>query len=112
TDAGADVDGVIRGMSPSINSVVHDALQFGTAVPASMKPMLQKMVDLGLLTDISGKKFSDLSGFKFDDAESPLQKGMKDLKDALDHLTETLQKLPGFAKTAADGIGTELGKIK
>lgn len=62
TDATGNVDLVINKMSGSINEFIGQALRTGTEVPASMKPMLQKMVEMGLLTDASGNKIEDLEG--------------------------------------------------
>jgi len=111
-DAGGDVGGIITGMSPKINAVVKDALQFGVAVPASMKPMLEKMIELGLLTDDSGKKLTDLSKFNFDDSQSPLDKAADKLTKAIDHLGDLLNNLPGIAGTAATGIANSLNGIQ
>lgn len=112
TDAGADVNGVIAGMGKSINAVVGDALKFGVSIPQNMQPVLQKMIDLGLLTDDQGKKLTDLSGINFDDAKSPLQKSLDGLKDSLDKLNDTLQKMPENAKAAADGISANLSNVQ
>jgi hypothetical protein len=84
--------------------VIDDALKFGTALPASMKPVLQRMIDLGTLTDESGKKISDLSGFTWDDSESPLQKGLGDLTKSINDLIGTLKHVPDAAKDAANGV--------
>jgi hypothetical protein len=103
-DAGADVSGVLTGMSPKINDLLKDASHFGSALPESMKPMLDKMLSLGLLTDASGVKLTTLAGFNFDDSKSPLDKAVDKLTTAIGDLGTLLAGLPGVAATAAGGI--------
>lgn len=104
TDAGGDVGGVLTGLSPKINALLSDATKFGVSVPLSMKPMLDKMLELGLLTDDSGKKLDTLAGFNFDDSKSPLDKSIETLSKAIDNLGNILKGLPAIAGTAASGI--------
>ncbi len=104
TDAGADVGGVLTGLSPKINALLSDATKFGSSVPKSMQPMLEKMLELGLLTDDSGKKLDTLAGFNFDDSKSPLDKSLDNLTTAIDNLAKLLSGLPAVAATAASGI--------
>jgi hypothetical protein len=111
TDAGADVGGVLLGMSNKISKLVDDSMQFGTAIPENMKPLLQNLVDAGKLTDINGDKLKDLTGIKFE--KTPLDSGMDKLTAALDHLADILTNtLPGAAAAAATGISDQLGKVK
>lgn len=58
--AGADVNLIIERMGGSINDFVQSALRTGSEVPSAMQPMLQKMIDMGLLTDENGKAFGSL----------------------------------------------------
>lgn len=111
TDAGADVGGVLTGLSPKINDLLSDATKFGSSVPKSMQPMLNKMLELGLLTDDSGKKLDTLAGFTFDDSKSPLDKAVDKLTDAIGKLGDLLANLPGIAATAASGIGGALSTV-
>jgi hypothetical protein len=110
-NAGADVDNVLKGMSPKMNTLLNDALKFGSTIPLAMKPMLDKMLEMGLLTDDGGKKLTDLSKFNFDDSKSPLDKSIDKLTLALDHLANILNGLPGVAQTAAGGIAGALNSI-
>jgi hypothetical protein len=67
TQAGADTVFVIEKMGDSINEFVQSAIRTGSEVPAAMRPMLETMVDMGLLTDASGAKIENLedSGITF-----------------------------------------------
>lgn len=111
TDAGGDVGGVLTGLSPKINTLLSDATKFGSSVPKTMQPMLEKMLALGLLTDDSGKKLDTLSGFNFDDSKSPLDKSIDKLASAIDALGKLLANLPSIATTAAGGIQGALDSV-
>lgn len=60
TKAGGDHVTVLGKMADDVNAYIADAVKMGVEVPESMRPMLQKMVDSGLLLDASGKKFGML----------------------------------------------------
>jgi hypothetical protein len=109
TAAGGDVDGVLEGMAPKFSKLVDDAMAFGVSVPEALRPTLQKLVDMGDLTDANGLKLTDLSGIKF--ADTPIDTGMDKLTKAIEHLSNVLQGIPDDAKKAADGIQDHLGKI-
>lgn len=85
--AGFDVVTITEHMSGAINDYVHNAMLTGTEIPAAMRPLLQKMVDLGLLTDAAGEKMTDLSGISF--AET-LTEGFHSVVDAIRELTRAL----------------------
>jgi hypothetical protein len=110
-DAGANADNVIKGMAPKIQKLIDTSVEFGGTVPESMRPLLQKMVDLGLLVDTNGKKFDDLSSFNFNDSKSPLDIATDKLVKAIEHLGEILAGLPGVAQNAAGGIAGALNSI-
>lgn len=82
---GADVGAVMDGMKSKANEYLIQAKRWGLEVPASMKPMLQAMLDAGLLTDENGDKLKDLEGIKFGqtiaDQFDPLVDALRDLID-------------------------------
>ena len=86
--AGADVGGVLLGMSDKIGKLVQDSVQFGTAIPDNMQPLIQNLIDAGKLTDASGKAIKDIGGIKFE--ESPVSKGFDTLAQSIDRLVSTL----------------------
>lgn len=65
TMSGADVGAVLVGMKDEINKIVNDSIQFGTTIPANMKPMIEELIRTGQLTDKNGDKFTDLTKIKF-----------------------------------------------
>ncbi len=97
--AGFDVTVITDKMSASINDYVHQATATGTEIPAAMKPLLQKMIDMGTLTDDAGNKLTDLSGLSF---ATTLTQGFKDITDAINALTLALT---GGMGPALEAIG-------
>lgn len=87
--SGIDVDTVLGRMGSSINDFLHLAMQTGSEVPAEMEPMLQKMVDLGTLTDANGNAITDLgaSGITFS------QTMTQGFQSVVDKLTELINKI-------------------
>lgn len=108
-DAGADMNGVLAGMADEISGLVNDSKKFGVDIPDNMKPTIQKLIDMGLLTDDNGKKITDITGINF--KETPLDKGAKAIVDAIDRLGVLLSGLPGIAATAAAGVGGALNSV-
>ncbi len=101
-DGGANVESVLKGMAGSFSKLVQDAKKSGVELPDTMKPILQKLVDMGLLTDENGTKLKDLSGIKF---AKPLEQSIGDLIKKLDELILKLGGVTGAAGTAAAAVG-------
>lgn len=87
---GADVNAVLVGMSDEISKLVQDSLQFGTTIPSNMKPMLQSLIDAGLLTDAEGNKLKDLTGINFGE---PVESEWEIIAKAIDKLSKALDDL-------------------
>ena len=49
--AGYDVDKVIAAMADDLNAMLLDAATYGQQLPAAMQPMVDKLVELGLISD-------------------------------------------------------------
>lgn len=98
TSDGEDVNAVMQAMAPKVQEVVNEALRFGDTVPEAMKPMLQAMVDAGLLTDDTGTKLKDLSGIKFE----------RPLTDAVDEL---ITKLGELIDKISGGVGGAISRL-
>jgi len=106
TNAGADVGGVLQGMSGAISQLVTDSIKFGTAIPLNMKPLIDNLEESGQLLDANGQQITDISGLTWED--TPLDKGTQAIVNAIHDLNTTLANLPGVAATAAAGIGSAL----
>lgn len=119
-DAGADADHVLHGMGGSIDTLVQNAITYGSTLPTALQPLVQQLFDTGQLSDGAGGKLKDLSGLKFDDAGDPLATGMKTLTEAITHLSDLLSPsstlldgltrgIPAGATTAAGVVHTAAG---
>jgi hypothetical protein len=115
TAAGVDTDAVLGRMQGSVNAFVQAALKTGTEIPLAMAPMLQRMVELGLLTDENGAIITDLeqTGVRF--AET-LSQGFDRVIEAVRELTAAITRELGPAiedipavrvQTYRDTIDTE-----
>jgi TP901 family phage tail tape measure protein len=93
TGAGADVGAVLNGMSDEVQGFINDALKYGVSIPNALQPLIQQMMDAGLLVDENGDKLTDLSKLTF--ADSPLEGGIEDLEAAIRDLIAALGGVPG-----------------
>lgn len=101
-ESGANVGAVLNHMQKPVQDLIDQSKKFGLAVPDNMQPMIQKMIDAGLLTDDTGGKLKDLSGIKFE--ETPIDKAMKTFTDQIDRLVNL------FSHDLPDSI-TNLSKL-
>ena len=86
-----------------MQEMVDNSQQFGTAIPESMKPIIQSLIDQGKLVDQNNDKLTDMSGLNIE--EDPLAKGLDDLNDTLQDLVKVLQHdLPQAAADSAQGM--------
>jgi polyhydroxyalkanoate synthesis regulator phasin len=97
---GADITGVIAGMSDEINKFVQEAVKSGRTVPENMRPILDKMLEQGQLTDENGQKLKDLSTIKFG---PPIETAMDRLIKKIEELIDKFEKgMPRSFSAAAD----------
>lgn len=85
-EGGANVGAVLNHMQKPVQDLITASAQWGTAIPDNLRPMIEKMIEAGLLTDDTGQKITDVSKIKFE--ETPLDKGLKTLTDAVDKLVK------------------------
>ncbi len=100
--AGGDLGGELGGAAGKISEMVNESKKFGTAIPEDWKPYLTLMSSLGQLTDDQGKAISDLTDIKFED--TPLDRGITSLNEAIEHLASVLNSIPGAAGNAASAL--------
>ena len=91
--AGVDVDVITTKMSASVNAYIQDAIRTGTEIPPAMRPLLQKMIDLGVLTDANGDKITDLEGSGITFAQT-MTEGFQSVVSAIKELTRALGGVP------------------
>jgi hypothetical protein len=113
TRAGMGAETVIQKMGGSINTFVQDAIRTGTEVPKAMKPMLDKMISMGLLTDAAGNEMKDLSSITFSnalpDALSKIGDAINNLARALGVAVDTAGNAPGGGGGGGGGGGASAG---
>lgn len=98
--AGADFNSVLVGMADETQVVVTNALKFGSELPEKMKPMIQAMIDAGLLTDLTGEKLIDISQLNW---AEPLAESVDRLITKMDELIEKIIEGVGGAIDSIDG---------
>lgn len=89
-------------MAGKFNDFVNTARRTGAEVPEHMRPILQKMIDLGLLTDTDGTKFEDLesTGLTFAQTTAQAIESMGDRWIA--KMDEFLERMFGVKKSIDD----------
>lgn len=85
TGAGATTERTITGMSGALNQLIIDAVDTGTKIPPAMQPILQQMIQMGLLTDEAAKAMLGLR-----DTSMP---SLADIKAAADRYGISLDSL-------------------
>ena len=105
---GADLTGVVRGMSDELSTLYQDAAKNGVTLPESLRPYMEKLVEMGGLVDENGDKVENLNQVAFKDIED---KGLTDVVDVLTEIKDLLAKgLPQAAKDGAQGMQDELNR--
>jgi hypothetical protein len=89
TLAGADVTFVIEKMGGSVQQFIDAALRTGSEVPAGMQPMIEKMIEMGLLTDENGEAFTSLEDTGLTFAKT-MTEGFESIVTAIGHLAKAL----------------------
>jgi TP901 family phage tail tape measure protein len=59
--AGADTSTVVRGMKDVLNGLINDALTAGVKIPVGMQPILEQLIQMGLLTEENKRLMMGLS---------------------------------------------------
>jgi len=96
TAAGIDTDTVLRRMGGSVQDFVTQSLRTGTEIPAAMRPMLDRMVELGTLVDANGNVITDLgaSGITFSET---MTQGFAKIVTVVERLTDAISRGLGLA---------------
>ena len=96
TAAGVDYNLVIEKMGPAFNDYVNKVVTSGATLPEQMRPMIMKMIELGLLVDENGDKFEDLSKLNF--AET-LEESVQSLILSIKELVNALLGIPNVQRS-------------
>lgn len=96
--AGIDYHEILTRQADDYSKLVQSAIRTGTEIPAAMQPVLQDLVDMGLLVDENGQAFTDLSKITW----------AKTLTQGFDEVTAAINKL---ADAITNGVGGALNDI-
>jgi hypothetical protein len=99
--AGGDLDVFAKAAAGNFSTLVQQAQAFGTTLPENMRPMLESLVQQGLLLDQNGKAIADIAGITFGPA---VQTEMERLAKSIEDLVTELRILNGSA-TGGGGLG-------
>jgi TP901 family phage tail tape measure protein len=102
---GVNTSAVLEGMSKSVQDLIDDAHNAGVDIPHNMQPIIEQMIDQGLLTDENGKKLTDMGELEF---AEPLEAKFSALIDKIDDL---IDKLMGDLADAVGDVATEVKGI-
>lgn len=98
-EAGVDLAKVNAKMSDDVEDFLEKAKATGAEIPAAMRPMLEKMIEQGVLTDASGKKIEKLEDLGVTFAQTMTQ-GFDRIVEKLNDLIKKM----GATGTALDNI--------
>jgi hypothetical protein len=105
---GADMQGVLVGMSDEFSRLVQDSIRYGTTIPENMRPMIESLAEQGLLLDANGDRMTDIGGLTWG---KEVQSEADIISDAIEELTKQLKlfldELMGVtpaAENVADGL--------
>ena len=99
----SDVNVLADKFGDSMEKLAKDSLDYGTSIPASMKPVMQSLMDQGKILDDNGNKITDMGQLNWE--EDPLATGLDALNKTLEDLVDVLKnELPAAAADGAQGM--------
>lgn len=108
-DAGADVDGVLFDMREKLSDFVNEAAASRTALPETLRPFIERAIELGLLMGPNGEIREGIEGIDFADIpDEPLL----ELKDAILALRDAILGLGPAAGKAADEMNRQFDRVR
>lgn len=96
-DAGVEITTVNAGMADAINEYLQTAVKLGQEVPNAFKPILQKMIEQGSLTDEAGNAITDMEAAGIHFSET--------MTEGFDKVVKKLDELIQKLGLAAEGLG-------
>lgn len=101
--AGYDQVDVLKRQKVSWQELVTNAMIYGTVLPNELKPLLQTLVDNGLLLDQNGRQLKNLAGINFGDIGSRAETAFDRMTKAVDRLVASLKIYLGLPLTQSEG---------
>lgn len=107
---GATMGTILHGMREEISALVQDSLQFGTTLPANMKPWIDELARTGQLVDKNGDALTDLSRLTFAESmETSFQRIADSIQRLVDMLNGPLQSaFTNLPKNVGVGVNVDV----
>ena len=102
---GAKADTIARKMAPAVQGVIDKYREAGISIPASLKPVIEHQVEMGLLLDADGNKLTDLSSIEF---AEPLVKQFSRIANSIEKLVDKLTGRTGITHALAEVNRTQI----
>jgi hypothetical protein len=104
-DSGSDMNGVLMDSKDKINDLVDQAIQAGTALPETMKPYIEKLIEMGQLVAPDGTLITNIDQISFADIPDDSLDAIKTiLQQIRDILKDDIPEAAGYAQSALDAI--------
>ena len=97
--AGIDYNAILEKQATQYSELVQAAIRTGTEIPAALRPVIEKLIEMGLLTNAAGAAITDITEVPF--AET-LTRNVDRIVDKLDEL---IRKLTEGVGGAIDDLG-------
>jgi hypothetical protein len=129
-EAGQTESDVLKEQAGAYSELVQAAQKSGAAIPEATRPILEQLIEMGLLIDGNGNKIEDLAGVKFPDLAGAAIGVLKDVDGAVERsgrnweeyarrggfvgqrIADGMDGLPYYAEQIADGIEDAFEGIK
>lgn len=103
---GVDTNAVLERMSAATSEFLHKAVATGFEVSASMRPMIEQMFDMGLLTDAAGERLQSLDDIPFAETFS---QSIDRVILKFDELIDKITRGVGGALSGLGGVNIPIG---
>ncbi|HWB15980.1 MAG TPA: hypothetical protein VG538_06185 [Vicinamibacterales bacterium] len=104
-DSGADMNGVLLDSKDKINDLVDQAITAGAALPDTLKPYIQKLIDMGQLVAPDGSLVTNIDQLSFadipDDSLDAIKTILQQIRDILQH---DIPQAASYAQSALDAV--------
>lgn len=96
TASGIEQATVLERMAPAMNEYLQSAMAAGQEIPEAMRPALQGMVDMGLLTDEAGNKMTSLDDVDF---ATSISDGIERIVAGIDRMVNAMNGIPNIERS-------------
>jgi hypothetical protein len=104
-DSGADMNGVLLDSKDKINTLVDQAMSAGAALPDTLQPYIQKLIDMGQLVAPDGSLVTNIDQLSFadipDDSLDAIKTILGQIRDILQH---DIPQAASYAQSALDAV--------